>query len=105
MRISDWSSDVCSSDLLRRQPVGLGKEDVDAEGAGLVAADLAPQVGQQVARPRPLTEPGEARLVDLDDRERRLRGIERQSVVQGKSVPVRVDIGGRRFHTKKIIIT
>src|SRR3546814_20573905 len=29
--------------------------------------------------------------------------IDRQSVVQGKSVPVRVDLGGRRIHKQKKI--
>src|SRR3546814_15433965 len=42
MRISDWSSDVCSSDL-RRQVL-----DADAVGAGLVVAGL---VGDDHARP------------------------------------------------------
>src|SRR3546814_8763355 len=30
MRISDWSSDVCSSDLARQQPhIGIGEQTVD----------------------------------------------------------------------------
>src|SRR3546814_3688644 len=49
MRISDWSSDVCSSDLLeraidnyvkRRQPAGVQETDKLSVEAGKVAADL-----------------------------------------------------------------
>src|SRR3546814_17188248 len=94
MRISDWSSDVCSSDLvwpaqaagiakLRDNssfvlctPTGSGKTTVATLGAvqGLFAD---PPVG----------------------------GIDRQSVVSGKSVSVRVDLGGRRLINKKTKIT
>src|SRR3546814_8033947 len=43
MRISDWSSDVCSSDLLSgNQAVAAGLGDQDA-GAGRVALDLLAQ--------------------------------------------------------------
>src|SRR3546814_10500968 len=44
MRISDWSSDVCSSDLI-------GVTDAEAEGVGvvLVAQCGAKQVGLEVA--------------------------------------------------------
>src|SRR3546814_17859446 len=38
MRISDWSSDVCSSDLRRERPeVGRGRMRVDSSGAGIGA--------------------------------------------------------------------
>src|SRR3546814_310190 len=33
MRISDWSSDVCSSDLARQRTVGLGVDVIGASGA------------------------------------------------------------------------
>src|SRR3546814_2362689 len=78
MRISDWSSDVCSSDL------GAGREP--RPGA---AAACALALGGRA----------------VDDRACRARGLahasDRKSVVEGKSVSVRVDLGGRRIIKKK----
>src|SRR3546814_5986395 len=51
MRISDWSSDVCSSDLTAAQPRGrAGKEDLAAaarnhDAGGLAAGDEARKTG------------------------------------------------------------
>src|SRR3546814_3542080 len=60
MRISDWSSDVCSSDLLgavglhRQQRTGLGGVAVDVDDAGAalagVAADMGPGQAQVLAQ-------------------------------------------------------
>src|SRR3546814_12952417 len=83
MRISDWSSDVCSSDLL-----------------GVVVRVLKERhviVGDMDA---PDTVTGEVSAQNL----RRLDAVEhedRKSVVKGKSVSVRVDLGGRRIMNKK----
>src|SRR3546814_9353412 len=77
MRISDWSSDVCSSDLdppLRRHDGAVHRV---AEVADQVAAD---RVGEVVA--------------DIEHGDRK-------SVVSGTSVSVRVDLGGRRIIKKK----
>src|SRR3546814_4122476 len=82
MRISDWSSDVCSSDLgpefpeREQQPVG--------------------EVFGQPAQPR-------ERRVDpaLEREEARQPRGDRKRVVSGKSVSVRVDLGGRRIIKKK----
>src|SRR3546814_16876757 len=74
MRISDWSSDVCSSDL----------EGVVA-GAGDLAIDLA-------GRPH-RTRRGVAALVGL-------RPEERKSDVSATSVSASVDTGGRRIIPK-----
>src|SRR3546814_18392799 len=71
MRISDWSSDVCSSDLLQ----GAG---------GARAADASAAFDRRAL--------AHARA----DR----RG-DRKSVVLGKRVSVRVDRGGRRIIKKK----
>src|SRR3546814_18225005 len=93
MRISDWSSDVCSSDLSR-------------ESRHLPSPAI-------VLRALPL--PGVSR--DLDRQSRIEHGIddsvgrrrmaddraERKIVVSGKSVYVRVDLGGRRLIQKKHI--
>src|SRR3546814_10571239 len=76
MRISDWSSDVCSSDLTIR--ARSGPFDMDP-----AAKDRIESIGD----------------IDLDSIKR-----DRKSVVEGKSVSVRVDLGGRRIIKKKIQI-
>src|SRR3546814_16673499 len=98
MRISDWSSDVCSSELARRVP-GIpagsnqpGGRDGDAPVALLDAAD-------KLLR-REMMHLG----LDRDGRaERRASpdpSPERTSVGQGQRVSVRVDRGGRGILTK-----
>src|SRR3546814_7212885 len=78
MRISDWSSDVCSSDLA-----------VGRLLQGLVrAVDAFVQAGHR------LDELGAA-LADG------FRRGDRERVVEGKSVSVRVGLGGRRRMKKK----
>src|SRR3546814_19868455 len=87
MRISDWSSDVCSSDLpglrLRHRPraadadAGSGaaaRGDRRGAADGAILPALAPQRRGRCALP-----------------------ADRKSVVSGKSVSVRVDLGGRRI--------
>src|SRR3546814_18822550 len=88
MRISDWSSDVCSSDLrgvrglLQMREVGeLAFDPVAAPGFGVGVAGLA--FGGTVG----------AVLDDVGDGVAQLHA-DRQSVVDGKSVSVRVDPGG-----------
>src|SRR3546814_14496354 len=84
MRISDWSSDVCSSDLPRLvlgQPAG-GQRRHDGALVGVIAIDRGA---------------GEAGLGgDILD------AADRKSVVWGKSVSVRVDLGGRWIIQKKL---
>src|SRR3546814_19808499 len=126
MRISDWSSDVCSSDLwaakftsdaawreydvIFKEPVsGLTTgSPVQYNGIGVGTVrdlSLAPDDPRQViARVRlrsstPVLEDTEASPVFIG-----LNGvafIDRKSVVEGKRVYVRVAIGGRRIHTNK----
>src|SRR3546814_18377006 len=101
MRISDWSSDVCSSDLLFRggdfktREVALGDE-VDDAGDRVGAIGGHRRAGQRVdaldQRERDVVEVDSA--VDV-------RRRDRKSVVEGKSVSVRVDLGGRRSTQKK----
>src|SRR3546814_20687557 len=96
MRISDWSSDVCSSDLiLNLSPVG----DVDAAGideAQIIGVDIAERSGdgQPVARRADVAAERPASF-EFDALKARL---DRKSVVSGKRVSVRVDLGGRRIH-------
>src|SRR3546814_18856127 len=92
MRISDWSSDVCSSDL------SFGRRG------------FLPSVGAPVERPRQMAEP---QLQELPRRRsgRRPRrpfapGVpgaapDRKRVGEGKSVAVRVELDGGRIITKK----
>src|SRR3546814_1958498 len=92
MRISDWSSDVCSSDL-----------EAQARRRGF---DAAPGAGQQVVAQFGLEQldlPAERRLRQaqhLGGTGQAAHFADRKSGVQGKSVSVRVDYGGCR-HIKK----
>src|SRR3546814_11446093 len=111
MRISDWSSDVCSSDLdgagaqggrpaegavARKPPAdplhpGRGREvGVRVGGASQHAAGR----GVAAARPAALRPPGA-------DAPRRAHGLDRKRVVEGKRESVRVDPGGRSISKKK----
>src|SRR3546814_18478657 len=99
MRISDRSSDVCSSDLLdrrlldrlRRVEIGLARAQRDDAAAGALQLGRLGGDGD-----------GRGRLDAVETR--RDEGQDRQSVVSGKSVSVRVDLGGRRIIKKKINI-
>src|SRR3546814_11367429 len=94
MRISDWSSDVCSSDLpdpLRRRR--RMSDPGDRRGGGGPAA--AGGTGRRLVPRRLRAGP------QSDDVGRGGAGRDRKSVVWGKSVSVRVDLGGRRLITKK----
>src|SRR3546814_13613300 len=76
MRISDWSSDVCSSDLRIVSGPGSGvKFTLDDHTRVII---------------------GPNSTISVDE-------LDRKSVVQGKSVSVRVDLGGRRIIKKKKI--
>src|SRR3546814_11840882 len=118
MRISDWSSDVCSSDLRRRQLPGRLCDDRGAADGRRAAG--GPYRGTQ-AQPRRARPPARLRRRDDEDRQgaqsghparRFFRGKrgeggaavrrgDRKSVVEGKSVYVRVDLGGRRIINKQ----
>src|SRR3546814_15775314 len=123
MRISDWSSDVYSSDLVDQA------DDVgNLLGAVLDAADRGDRIADHAAALFRGIAGGDRQLVgglgvlgilfhrrgDLVHRGGRLldggglafRALgeilaERKSVVSGKRVSVRVDLGGRRIITKK----
>src|SRR3546814_14440375 len=106
MRISDWSSDVCSSDLLLAQRLGPQLSRVVGESGGscygngvfrrsvFAGAFLAVRfTGGFCAR-----NAGTRSCCGL------LKAgctTDRQSVVEGKSVYVRVDLGGSRILKKK----
>src|SRR3546814_11149575 len=117
MRISDWSSDVCSSDLLR---LGFGHaldEGVGEElGVHLVPRrhpleGAGPRLEQRVrARGDGGGRRGgggrfgggcDAHLAITHHHRGGCKQEDRKRVVKGRSVSVRVDLGGRRIITKK----
>src|SRR3546814_13767219 len=137
MRISDWSSDVCSSDLLtdllllpaqvlsdgrrHRYPALRRGEPEGRDGAGgdRHAADegccrlSGTEEENNSGRPSTVGGAGNVRgtgkamtalhsSIDPRDAGFIARQADRQSVVSGKSVSVRVDLGGRRIIKKKI---
>src|SRR3546814_16045727 len=94
MRISDWSSDVCSSDL--RLLVQMNRRE-----AGQIARKLRESIGIGLEgmacgaafRDRPREAPDVGATVDGD-----VAGpqtLDRKSLVEGKSGAVRLDLGGR----------
>src|SRR3546814_12902779 len=107
MRISDWSSDVCSSDL---DAVEIGQADDVARIDQVRVGDL--RVGLPDLRPQPWMLQELARDVPRGVAAHDDIGIgviatdalchgDRKSVVSGKSVSVRVALGGRRIIKKK----
>src|SRR3546814_14444668 len=82
MRISDWSSDVCSSDLSKSRPAPSRRRPRRRGSRRRDRAARSPWVSGTWA-----------------DKEGRAR--DRKSVVEGKSVSVRVDLGGRRIIKNK----
>src|SRR3546814_15857337 len=87
MRISDWSSDVCSSDLLARRSIRTRCRLVHATLQGLPRpSHLRRRISSASAERH-----GSRRRQDGRSEERRV----------GKSVSVRVDLGGRRILKKK----
>src|SRR3546814_14001757 len=114
MRTSDWSSDVCSSDPLPRLAIGVYLDEVHARGPVLAALS---RPGSTIAA---VADPGQAgvlfevevlhRFFGVDRRRAKAvagmaqGAIERQRVVWGKSVSVRVDLGGRGLLKKKHIM-
>src|SRR3546814_14077698 len=112
MRISDWSSDVCSSDLLQfcvAPPffIGAGLDAQRGQRVQVGRVDAQWPVHQlTIARPfLRLEAPVACYLVVRGSGDQRTllvlriagRGGDRTSGVWGKSVAVRVDLGGSRI--------
>src|SRR3546814_18909779 len=97
MRISDWSSDVCSSDLL-----SLIEDELKKRGV-----DYAILTGQTRDRRTPVKEfqSGKSQIFLISLKAGgvglNLTEADRKSVVWGKRVSVSVDLGGRRIIKKK----
>src|SRR3546814_11403125 len=105
MRISDCSSDVCSSDLAALDAAWDMCRDWTMEERELLRADV-PKFGLNTQlRGRPLRHYADQMvkiaMAGLKSRSR-LSPADRKSVVEGTSEAVRVDLGGRRILKKKI---
>src|SRR3546814_13707466 len=114
MRISDWSSDVCSSDLGARDVEGAGELELRiAKPRAKFGDALEPE---NVAPPRPCGQAvalglaggvggvgvvGPWRVVPNRSLSLRAKRRVRKSVVSGNSVSVRVDLGGGLLLIKK----
>src|SRR3546814_17880244 len=96
MRISDWSSDVCSSDLptiSRGVPCGTNipnHASASKPGRSFAMIGASGNVPDREETPRMRPRP-----------ERHAPCTDPKSVVEGKSVTVRVDLGGRRISISK----
>src|SRR3546814_13670096 len=107
MRISDWSSDVCSSDL--NYEVGLQKlKDCDLIIEAIAERmdwkldlyeKIAPFVADHAVLASNTSGLGINKLAEVLPE--KLRSRDRKSVVSGKSGSVRVDLGGRGISKKK----
>src|SRR3546814_16590529 len=97
MRISDWSSDVCSSDLYHIEPGQLLMIVVC-----LTLIYLAIRKGFE---PLLLISIGFGGVLANIPVANMAEGAAPKRVVQGKSVSVRVDLGGRRNIKKKMTDT
>src|SRR3546814_20995973 len=109
MRISDWSSDVCSSDLGTGRARGKKchaavPEQAAHWGRGPGRIPIGPPCGWRPERTHAIFRgaakgrTGSTRRAEPDRR----RTAERKSVASGKSGSVRGDLGGRRkINTKK----
>src|SRR3546814_11886711 len=101
MRISDWSSDVCSSDLLTRLPLtALGHENMCRATSAieyvLIRRDTELPFGTCICS-------NACRIISATSSAKvgqNMRGRSEERRV-GKDVSVRVDLGGRRIIKKQ----
>src|SRR3546814_16124746 len=108
MRISDWSSDVCSSDLRnRRERLHRIEQRAGRAGADRPRRDRRrrqrgdPRRRRWRTAPRPRRAARQARLGRPLPRCNAQEEGDRKSVVEGKSWSVRVERGGGRIIKKK----
>src|SRR3546814_12058111 len=110
MRISDWSSDVCSSDLITgvlcmayTQPAFAQEKRGVIPHAPLLRTAVPDTANQEVAVYHVEYEPGGINPRHLHPAAVTFH-IDRKSVVLGKSVSLSVALGGLRIITKNIQI-
>src|SRR3546814_15459174 len=106
MRISDWSSDVCSSDLWRVDPAlafahALQESNFQTAAVSPANARGLMQITPITVRQHAARLEMDASYVNLDDPQVNLafgqRHLDRKSDGSGTSVSVRVESGGRRL--------
>src|SRR3546814_11457986 len=105
MRISDWSSDVCSSDLYAALAAGESDRLLDLAAVEGLSRRIALHHGDLA--PLDALEGGEARTAAFAFAAAADCGVvlgwsrDRQSGVEGQSVSVRVEPGGRAVNKDK----
>src|SRR3546814_18900561 len=107
MRISDWSSDVCSSDLIRAwrniasicRSMSAAIRSNSANGA--VIAGSANRTGANLIAGSTVTLGATSPWYSIRESEPSGKSIDRKSDVEGKSGDESVNLGGRRTIKKK----
>src|SRR3546814_19290906 len=98
MRISDWSSDVCSSDLDLLQAFDTAARIHDGASIAL-PPDSGDGAGADTSAKHPALRQVAVAAAAQDERRLALR--DRKRVVNGESVSARIDLDGRRILQKK----
>src|SRR3546814_18261705 len=103
VRISDWSSDVCSSDLSRTRLLPKRLPAPVPSRPSRRPSPMQPRLRRSSprSRPSPPVDPSSPRLPSWSPVVVAPAATDRQSVVSGKSVSVRVDLGGRGHNKQK----
>src|SRR3546814_16713767 len=104
MRISDWSSDVCSSDLpcgAGNAPPRVGRRLAAAAPGVRVHLGFSFSVPRSDRHPQPQSPPEYAICAHPQTAQAKFGGRDRKSVEEGKSVSVLVELGGRGILKKK----
>src|SRR3546814_20957286 len=101
MRISDWSSDVCSSDLggqleLDQRHEKLDREHEEGEDDQRPGEQEAGDLDEVLAERQVAHQVGDG----VEQRTARVEAGDRKSVVLGKRVAVRIELGGSRKNKK-----
>src|SRR3546814_11651253 len=101
MRISDWSSDVCSSDLAQKAVHAAGFHPTAILGCLGAAAGVAAAMGQNRTQIRDTLGVAGSMASGIIEYLADGTWTDRKSVGSGMSVSVRVDLGGSRLIKKK----
>src|SRR3546814_14929459 len=98
MRISDWSSDVCSSDLLEHHDA---RALAHHEAVATLVIGTRGTLGHVVVARGQCAAGSKSGDADAADGRLSAAGEDRKGGVEGTGVSVRVGLGGRRFIKKK----
>src|SRR3546814_12347672 len=102
MRISDWSSDVCSSDLRLQEAMVKTGGNTNCTLTLALSYSARWEITEAARRLAKQVQSGEITPDDIDEsRVAQQLTTDRKSVVSGKSVSVREDLGGGRSIKKK----